>query len=150
MTTLMRRNPMTNGLNNFFDDFFTKDLFSFNDRNFAENGNTLPSVNVREAEKEYDIEMAVPGMKKDDFKINLERNILTISSETRSEREEKDAERNYNRREFNYRSFSRSFTMPSDVVDMEHIEANYLDGILHIKVPKKETVAQQIKTIEVH
>lgn len=150
MSTLMRRSPMTNGLNNFFDDFFTKDLFNFNDRNYAENGYTLPSVNVREAEKEFDIELAVPGMKKDDFKISLERNMLTISSEQRSEKEEKDVEKNYNRREFNYRSFSRSFTLPAEVVDIEHIEANYADGILHIVVPKKEMSAQQIKTIEVH
>lgn len=147
MATLMRRNP-TNGLNSFFDDFFTKDLFNWNDRNFADIGNTMPSVNVRETDREFDIELAVPGMKKEDFKISLNRNMLTISSEQQSEKEEK--EEGYSRREFNYQSFSRSFSLPAEVVDGQHIDAKYADGILYITVPKKEIKSPEIKTIEVH
>jgi HSP20 family protein len=79
--TLIKRNPNVPAFANFFDDFLAKDMFNWNDKNFADFGNTLPSVNVKENQQNYDIELAVPGMKKEDFKISLDRNILTISSE---------------------------------------------------------------------
>ena len=144
----MKRNPMT-GLNNFFDDFFTKDLFNWNEKNLTEMGFTMPSVNVKETETNYEIEMAVPGLKKEDFKINIDRNILTISSESQTENEERDEKKNYTRREFNYQSFTRSFTMPSDIVDVEHIEAKYDNGILKLAVPKREIAKKEVKTIEI-
>ena len=144
----MKRNPMT-GLNSFFDDFFTKDLFSWNEKNLTEMGFTMPSVNVKETETHYEIEMAVPGLKKEDFKINIDRNILTISSESQTENEERDEKKNYTRREFNYQSFTRSFTMPSDIVDVEHIEAKYDNGILKLAVPKRENAKKEVKTIEI-
>lgn len=144
----MKRNPMT-GLNNFFDDFFTKDLFNWNEKNLTEMGFTMPSVNVKETETHYEIEMAVPGLKKEDFKINIDRNILTISSESQKENEERDEKKNYTRREFNYQSFTRSFTMPSDIVDVEHIEAKYDNGILKLAVPKRENAKKEVKTIEI-
>ena len=144
----MKRNPMT-GLNNFFDDFFTKDLFNWNEKNLTEMGFTMPSVNVKETETNYEIEMAVPGFKKEDFKINIDRNILTISSESQTENEERDEKKNYTRREFNYQSFTRSFTMPSDIVDVEHIEAKYDNGILKLAVPKRENAKKEVKSIEI-
>lgn len=144
----MKRNPMT-GLNSFLDDFFTKDLFNWNEKNLTEMGFTMPSVNVKETETHYEIEMAVPGLKKEDFKINIDRNILTISSESQTENEERDEKKNYTRREFNYQSFTRSFTMPSDIVDVEHIEAKYDNGILKLAVPKRENAKKEVKTIEI-
>lgn len=147
--TLIKRNPNVPVFANFFDDFFAKDLFNWNDKNFADFGNTLPSVNVKETDQNFDIELAVPGMKKEDFKINLNRNILTISSEQKSETEEKDQNGKYTRREFNYSSFSRSFTLPAEVVDSENIEANYAEGILKIMIPKKQTEVNSVKTIEI-
>ncbi len=144
----MKRNPMT-GLNSFVDDFFTKDLFNWNEKNLTEMGFTMPSVNVKETETHYEIEMAVPGLKKEDFKINIDRNILTISSESQTENEERDEKKNYTRREFNYQSFTRSFTMPSDIVDVEHIEAKYDNGILKLAVPKRENAKKEVKTIEI-
>ena len=147
--TLIKRNPNVPAFANFFDDFLAKDMFNWNDKNFAEFGNTLPSVNVKENNQNFDIELAVPGMKKDDFKISLDRNILTISSETKTEHEQKDENGKYTRREFNYQSFSRSFTLPKDTVDSENIEANYVDGILKISVPKKVKEEAPVKTIEV-
>lgn len=144
----MKRNPMT-GLNSFFDDFFTKDLFNWNEKKLTEMGFTMPSVNVKETETNYEIEMAVPGLKKEDFKINIDRNILTISSESQTENEERDEKKNYTRREFNYQSFTRSFTMPSDIVDVEHIEAKYDNGILKLAVPKRENAKKEVKTIEI-
>jgi HSP20 family protein len=146
----MKRNSMMPGFNNFFDDFFSRDLFDWNDKNFTAMGNTLPSVNVRETENEFEIELAAPGMKKDDFKIELDKHLLTISSEKKEEQEEKDKKGNYTRREFYYRSFSRSFTLPAEVVESDKIEASYKDGILHIAVPKKEAAKPQpVKKIAV-
>ena len=93
--------------------------------------------------------MAVPGLKKEDFKINIDRNILTISSESQTENEERDEKKNYTRREFNYQSFTRSFTMPSDIVDVERIEAKYDNGILKLAVPKRENAKKEVKSIEI-
>ncbi|HNP23295.1 MAG TPA: Hsp20/alpha crystallin family protein [Panacibacter sp.] len=150
MTTLMKRNSMF-PLNSFFDDFFSKDLFDWNDKNFTTAGSTLPSVNVKEKENEFEIELAVPGMKKEDFKIELDKHVLTISSEQTQEKEEKNEDGKYTRREFNYRSFSRSFTLPADVVESDKIVAGYKDGILQIKVPKR-TIGkpQSVKSIAVN
>ncbi len=150
MNSLMKRNNVFTGFSNFFDDFFTKDLFDWNDKNFTAMGNTLPSVNVKETENEFEIELAAPGMKKDDFRIELDKHILTISSEHKEEKEEKSKKDNYTRREFNYQSFSRSFTLPAEVVESDKIEASYRDGILHIMVPKKETAKPQpVKSIAI-
>lgn len=144
---LMNRNPQLPLIGNFFDDFLTNETFNF--KNFAEFGQTLPSVNLKETTKNYDIEVAAPGMKKKDFKINLSsNNVLTISSEQKSEKEEKLDDENYYRKEFNYQSFCRSFTLPS-AVDAEKIEAHYTDGILKINIPKNGNEEKTIKKIEI-
>ena len=150
MTSLMRRNSMMPVLDNFFDDFFAKDLFDWSDKNFTAMGNTLPSVNVKQTGSHFEIELAAPGMKKEDFKIELDKHVLTISSEKKEEHNEEDKNGNYTRKEFNYRSFSRSFTLPADVVESDKIEASYHDGILHLMVPKKEKAKPQpVKSITV-
>ncbi|OWK73723.1 heat-shock protein [Flavobacteriaceae bacterium JJC] len=140
MSNLIRRNS-------FFDDFITKDLFEFKP-SFNQSDLTLPSVNVKELDRGFEIHVAAPGIKKEDFKINLEQNVLTISSENSTENEEKDENGAFTRREFNYSSFSRAFTLP-ETADPEKIEAAYEDGILKITVPKKEVMMQNMKTIEV-
>lgn len=140
MNGLMRRNS-------FFDDFFTKDLFDFQNA-FSQTGTTVPSVNVKDSDDGFEIQVAAPGMKKEDFKIDLHRNVLTISSETKDSREDKDEAGNFTRREFNYSSFRRSFTLPEQVAH-EKIEAAYQDGILKITVPKQEVQQPMQKTIEV-
>lgn len=149
MNTLVKKSSQVPAFGTFFDDFFSKDLFNWNDKNFADFGNTLPSVNVKENDDNFEIDFAAPGMKKEDFKISLDRNLLTVSSEHKTEQEEKDEKGRYARREFNYQSFSRSFTLPSETVDDENIEANYADGILKINVPKKVKEGTPVKTIEV-
>ncbi|GAB4453679.1 MAG: hypothetical protein OHK0036_16760 [Bacteroidia bacterium] len=110
-------------------------------------GSTIPSANIKETEDAFQIELGVPGVKKEDIKVDLEDNVLTISSEQKEEKtEEKE---NYTRREFNYSSFSRSFTLP-DIVDAEKITAEYKDGILNINIPKKESVIKKAqKRIEI-
>ncbi|GAB2533924.1 hypothetical protein GCM10027189_13650 [Rufibacter soli] len=96
----------------------------------------VPSVNIKDREKDYLIEVAAPGMKKEDFNIDLERGVLTISSQREDEKNE-DME-NYHKREYNYSSFSRSFSLPENLKP-EEIKAHYENGILSLVVPKKET-----------
>lgn len=141
---------MRPAFNNFFDDLFSKEFFDWNEKNFSLSGDTLPSVNIKEEDKNYSIDLAVPGMKKEDFKIELDKNVLTISSEKKEEHEEKDKNGKYTRKEFSYASFSRSFNLPADIVESDHIGASYKDGILHVTIPKKEPVKpQQAKSISI-
>lgn len=115
-----------------FDDFFRDWSLS----NFSNTNTTLPAVNIKENDDEFKVEVAVPGMDKKDFKINLENNILTISSEKEIENEEKNDK--YTRKEYSYQSFERSFNLPKNVVNSEKITASYKNGELIITVPKRE------------
>jgi len=132
----------------FFNRFFEGDLRDWSSMNFAGTNSTLPAVNVKENDNEYQIEVAAPGMKKDDFKVNYDNGRLTISSEFQ---EEKEDEKNgkYTRKEYHYQSFQRAFTIPENVVNGEKIEARYKDGILYLNLPKREEVkpkpAREIK-----
>lgn len=119
----------------FFDDDWDT-LFDWTSRHFSNTDTTLPSVNVKEDEDAFIVEMAAPGMKKDDFQIELKDNTLTIKSERKEERE--NPQTVYKRREFSYRSFQRSFSLNNQVVDDAQITASYQDGILSISIPKKE------------
>ncbi|WP_224996036.1 Hsp20/alpha crystallin family protein [Cesiribacter sp. SM1] len=134
MTSLSRFN---NGsvLPGFFD--LTRDWLDWNNSNFSNTGSSIPAVNIRETADGYEVEMAAPGMSKKDFRIELDNNVLTISSEKRTENEQKEGER-YTKREFSYQSFQRSFSLPKEVVDDEKIQAKYEDGVLRLSIPKKE------------
>ena len=123
----------------FMDRFFEGDLMNWNSSNFAGENSTLPAVNVRENENEFLIDVAAPGLKKGDFMLNYDNGRLTISSEKKNEKEEKDGDR-ITRREFSYQSFQRSFSVPENAVDTEKIAARYKDGILHVTLPKREEV----------
>jgi HSP20 family protein len=127
---------------------FSRDLMDWSNMNFSSTNTTLPTVNVKETNDEYEIEVAAPGMKKDDFKLNLENNQLTIASERKNEKELKEDD-NYTRREFSYQSFQRIFAIPEHIVDGDKISAKYNDGILHVRLPKREEVkpkpAREIK-----
>jgi len=109
--------------------------------NFSSTNTSLPAVNVKETNDEFLIELAAPGMEKKDFKINFKNNVITISSEKEDKREEK--KENYTRREFSYQSFQRSFTVPENAIVSEKIEAIYNNGILEVKLPKREEVKPQ-------
>lgn len=124
-----------------WDNFFNRDIFGW-DSNFVNQGQSLPAVNIKENSDEFLVEMAAPGMKKEDFKIELDGTALTISSEHKEEKEDKDGE-NYSRREFSYESFYRTFHLPKDVVDSEKINAKYEDGILKLQIPKREEAKQK-------
>ena len=126
------------------------DLLENIERNFLgrvdETSGDIPAVNIKEEKDKFVLELAAPGMKKDDFKINLDNYQLTISAETKSEKKEK--EDSYTRREFVYNSFSRSFTLPK-TIDIDKIKADYRNGILDIVLPKKEEETKLTKQIKI-
>jgi len=125
-----------NQLPSMFDRFFEGDLFDWSNRNFSLTNTTLPSVNIKQNANEFTVEVAAPGFEKGDFKLEVDHDLLTVSSEKKVENETKDGEQ-FTKREFSYQSFSRSFTLPN-TADGERIEANYDNGILRITIPKKE------------
>jgi HSP20 family protein len=111
------------------------DLFD-NDRFFASpwlTGRNMPAVNIKENEKNYEVELAVPGYDKKDFSISIDNGLLTVSADKREEKETK--EDNYTRREFGFRSFSRSFNLPTNTNE-EGIDAKYTDGVLKLTIEK--------------
>jgi HSP20 family protein len=113
------------------DNFFTGSMWPNEESNV---GVSIPAVNVNEDENQFNIEVAAPGMEKKDFKLDLNHNLLTISSEKMEKKEDKKI---FTRREFSYTSFNRSFTLPNSVKE-EGIKASYKEGILNIIIPKKE------------
>lgn len=121
------------------DEIFNRDLPSVFTSNFN-TGMTLPKVNIRETSDAYFVDMAVPGMKKSDFEINLEDQLLSISTQVNEENEFEDE--NFTRREFGYSAFKRSFTLP-ETVNEDKIKAKYNDGILSVHLPKKEEAKQK-------
>lgn len=140
--SLIRRNADLFNFPNLFDDFFTRDVFNSGGTTFSSTGTTIPAVNIRETPDDFEVEMAAPGMNKKDFKIELDGTLLTISSEKTDEHEE-EKEGTYSRREFSYQSFKRSFTLSKDVVDIDKINARYENGLLYLRIPKKEEAKQK-------
>lgn len=137
-TSLWR--PMDSWLPSIFEDLF-------NDSRLADVstfGSTLPAVNIKETADDFQVEVAVPGKKKEDFNIELDQNVLTISSEQKSENEETSNDGRYTRKEFNYAAFKRAFTLP-ETVEQDKIKAVYNNGVLSIKVPKREESKQKPK-----
>ncbi|WP_027136767.1 Hsp20/alpha crystallin family protein [Gaetbulibacter saemankumensis] len=141
--SLTRRvnNPVTGfpSLSSWLDDFGIGEFPSLFSSNFN-TGMSLPKVNIKESADAFDVEMAVPGLKKSDFKINLENNSLSISAELNDEKEETND--GYTRREFGYSSFKRMFTLP-DTVDDSKINAEYKEGILKVHLPKREEAKEK-------
>ncbi len=125
-----------------FNDFFRPWDEWFEGGGLTSRVLNVPAVNITENKDEFMVSLAIPGMKKEDFNIDIEGNMLTISSEKEESKEDKDEK--YTRKEFNYSSFSRSFSLP-DEVNMEKIDARYVDGVLKLSLPKKEE-AKKIAT----
>jgi len=125
----------------FFDDVFGRELFNWENNNFSTTSTTLPSVNIKETSDNYEVEVAAPGLDKNDFKVSLDGSLLTISSE--KENQQVSEEENFTRREFSYQSFQRSFELPKNVVDEDKISARYENGLLYLSIPKKEEAKQK-------
>jgi HSP20 family protein len=122
----------------FTDDFFGKEVMS--DFIRSQTGMRVPAINVKESKEDFKIEVAAPGLAKDDFKIDLHNNLLSISSEKNEENEEKSDK--YVLKEFVYNSFKRSFVLP-DTVDTDKVTANHKDGVLYITIPKREETKEK-------
>ena len=148
MSLIKRNGQNFPAIPSLFDDLFSRELFNWGTNNYSSTSTTMPSVNIREEDGSYEVEVAAPGMNKQDFNITLDGNLLTISS-AKEQQNEKQQEK-YTRREFSYQSFSRTFTLQKDVMDTEKIQAKYEDGVLHLLIPKKEQAKQkQPKQIEI-
>ena len=146
--SLVKRENYSPTWSSFFNDFLNRDWYDWNNQNYSLTNTTIPAVNIKETENEFEVDMAAPGMAKDDFRIELNNSVLTISSEKQSENETKDG-KNVTRREFSYQSFSRSFTLPA-IVETEKITAKYENGLLKVNIPKKEEAKPKpLKQIQV-
>ena len=131
--------------NNLLFPSLMNDLFKPEFLSGLENLNTAtPAVNIKENEGNFELELAIPGFKKEDFNIELDNDVLTISSEVKKESDANDE--NYTRREFSFSSFRRSFTLP-ETVDNGKINANYEDGILKLTLPKREEALPKPKRL---
>lgn len=128
------------GWSNWIDDLFNTDAFPAVLSSNFNTGISMPKVNIRETKDDYFVDMAVPGMKKEDFNIDLDNDVLSISTEQKVEDEK--TEDNFTRREFGYSSFKRTFTLPDSIEDSK-IKAKYEDGVLSIQLPKREEAKQK-------
>ncbi len=127
-------------MTNLFDDSFFKPLKKIHNNN-------IPAVNISEDENGYSIQLAVPGMQKDSFDIDLNEDLLIISSKVKEEKKD-NATIKFTRKEFNYGNFSRSFNLP-EAANKEKITANYFDGILEVRIAKREDKKPITKKIEI-
>ena len=137
MTIVKRNGNLQSQIPHLFDDFFNRDIFNWGLSNYSDTNTTIPAVNIKETIENYEVEVAAPGMTKNDFTVELKGNTLTISSEKQSQKEDNQDFR-YTTREFSYQSFSRTFNLQKDVVDTENIRAAYENGVLNLIIPKKE------------
>ena len=146
MTQLVFNNrPSTRSFNNLMDDFFNT-LPSFSGENRLAGNKQWVPVNIRETADTYSLDMIAPGFDKEDFKIDLDQNLLTISAEKKQSAEQKDEK--FMVREFNYSSFKRSFTI-DEKIDTANIVAKYLNGVLTLNLPKKAEVKEETKKIAI-
>lgn len=142
MNTVIRKKP----------DLFGRWVAHFLDEGnwvMPENGKhfTIPAVNVKENKENVEIEVAAPGLKKEDFNLEIDKNLLKISVDKTEETVEK--EENFTRKEFNFFNFKRSFTIPEKAFDAEKAKAEYNDGILKISLPKVKEAIETVRKIKV-
>lgn len=129
----------------FFDDFLTKDLFDWS--GWTSQGASIPRTNIIETDEQFMVQLAAPGMKKEDFRLELDNDMLIIQVENANTQDEHNVQ--YMRREFNYQNFKRSFHLPN-TVEIDKIEAQYKDGLLNLNIPKKEEARRKpVKTISI-
>jgi|SRR3954453_1647541 HSP20 family protein len=142
MSLAKRNGWLFNDMPTLFNDMFTRDLWNWGLENNSSTNTTIPAINLKETNDNFEVEVAAPGMSKKDFKIELNGNMLTISSEKTNEWQDNENEK-YTRKEFSYQSFQRTFQLPKDVVDEDKIQAKYENGLLHLTIPKKEHAKQR-------
>ncbi len=142
MSNLIAKRSDNDTLPTIFSDFFQTDPFfrpGWLEREF---GKTMPSANIKENDKDYQIDLIAPGFKKDEFTIDLDEDMVTISAE---KKEEKTTEKErYTRKEYSYNSFSRAFSLPKNA-NQEKMVAKYEDGVLHLTLPKRAEAKENAK-----
>ncbi|APG59998.1 Hsp20/alpha crystallin family protein [Christiangramia salexigens] len=134
-----------NWLPSVFDDMFKTDWMG-GTTNVNTIGTSIPAVNIKETDEGFNVEVAAPGKAKEDFNIELDNDVLTISSESKKENESTDEKGRFTRREFSYSSFKRAFSLPESV-ETTKISASYKNGVLEISLPKKEEAKVQSKRL---
>ncbi|RYE35989.1 MAG: Hsp20/alpha crystallin family protein [Sphingobacteriaceae bacterium] len=144
--TLVKFNPVKKAstVNPWFTDVFES---VFNDAHLTDRlPSRVPAINIAETDADFQIELAAPGLKKENFKINIEKTVLSISAERKNENAEES--KKYSKREFSYASFTRSFNLP-ETIDHQKIDAAYTDGVLKLTIAKKEEAKVQAREIAV-
>lgn len=145
--SLIKFNNRFPWIDSMFSDVWNSDKLFHDD--FMLRDRSMPAINIMEKKDSFEIEVAAPGLTKDDFKVSMENDLLTIAAEKVIEKEEK--EEGFSRKEFNYSSFSRNITLPTSIDMDKKIKAHYENGILNIKLMKKEEFknVQKSKVIEI-
>ena len=146
MTLVKVNSPVSRSIDGFMKDFLNE-FPSTVSKTFREDVLHFPPVNITETASAYLVDLSVPGYEKSDFKINLEANVLTVSSEKKNE-ETKEENGKTIKTEFSYKAFKRSFTI-DDKIDTENISAKYENGILKLELPRKEIIKQGAKEINI-
>jgi HSP20 family protein len=147
MTLVRFKNrPVSSTFNNLMGDFFPQFPSIIQDEFTAGSSNQYAPVNVKENEQAYFLELVAPGLEKEDFKINVEKNMLTISAEKKEETEHPSGK--HIRKEYQFKSFKRSFTVDENI-DAENISAKYVNGVLTLNLPKKVEVKEAAKQIAI-
>ncbi len=147
MGTLAKQSDSLSRVPSLLDDFFNRDLFNWSlmGNNLSTHG-TFPDVNIRNMDDYYELEVAAPGMSKEDIHVELDNDMLVISAE---KKEEVNNDK-YTKREFNYHTFTRSFTLPERLVEGDKIDARYENGILYVTIPKtEEAKVKPVRKIEI-
>lgn len=142
LTKSPARSLRPGGYHNIFDRMFRDGFRDYLSNDFQE---TIPAVNISEEKDRFFIEMAAPGLEKEDFKISVDGDVMTITAE--KEEQKKEDGKSFSRREYNFSSFSRSFTLP-ETASISNIEAKYADGVLKLTIPKRE-IAQTAQTKQI-
>ncbi len=146
---MKKENTLSPTFSRFFDDFLKNEFYDWGHNNSSATGTTIPAVNIKKTNDYYEVEMAAPGMEKKDFKIELNGNRLTISSERENQMKENE-ESMYVKREFSYQAFERSFTLAENLVDGDKIKASYNNGVLVITIPlREEAKVKPARTIKI-
>jgi HSP20 family protein len=138
--------PLNNSFNNFMDDFFATVPSILRDDLITPALSSFTPVNIRETENDYVLDVVAPGFQKEDFKINLDNNTLTISADKKEETENRNEK--FVRKEYKQKSFSRSFTIDENI-DAETISAKYVNGVLTLNLAKKQEVKPSVKEISI-
>ena len=136
------RKPINDPILSFFDEFLNNQLAKVDNNQLV-----VPAVNIKENDKQVNIDVAAPGLSKKDFEISVESNTLTISAHKEVEKIEEGT--NIVKKEFGYENFQRSFTLPEELFDVENIKATYKNGVLEITIPKKEEEIKKVKKIQI-